>query len=60
MESLQQGRAVSTEHDDVAESRAQAQYYMPQDNLPQHPLAPPPHLPPPHPMPPPPSVTDKT
>jgi len=62
-EALQQGRAVSTEHADVAtESRAQpqaqAQYHLPQDNLPQHLLAPPHHLPPPHPLPPP--TADKT
>jgi hypothetical protein len=62
-ETLQQGMAVSTEHDDVmAETEAQAHPreldYLPQDNPPQHPLAPPHHLPPPHPLPR--SATNKT
>jgi len=54
---LQQGMAVSREHNDLvaAESEAQAHpqelHYLPLDNPPQHPLAPPHHLPPPHPLP---------
>jgi len=63
-EALQQGMAVSTEHDNevVAESEAQAHlqelHYLRQDNPPQYPLAPTHHLPPPHPLPRP--AADKT